>query len=82
MLKKKDNKLLKSKKLCERRLTKPTLELLKLRKLKKLPRMLLETPRKMLLPGNRGQRAQDAKEKAAKEMAEDEEEAKQRESTW
>lgn len=54
MLKKKENKLLKSKNLWKRKLTKPKLELLKLRKLKKLPRMLLETPRKMLLPGNKG----------------------------
>jgi len=43
-----------SKKLSKRRLTKPNLELLKLRKLKKLLRMLLERQRIMLLPGKRG----------------------------
>ena len=35
-------------------MTLPNLELLKLRKLKKLLRMLLEKPRTMLLPGKRG----------------------------
>jgi len=35
-------------------LTKPNLELLRARELRKLPRMLLEKQRKMLLPGKRG----------------------------